>query len=325
MNGGSAFTLIARRRATCAIALLAACLPPAASTASADHARPRYELRIDLTGSVHALGSDDLFVSGPAEERLEALGVDALPVLDRALRQEPADVRAGIVTVLATLNAPRATRLLIRAAGDRDPAVRAPAFLALAARPEAGARDAVAHGLRDQNAAARRAAAAACSQACTTAEALQRLVEIAIGDAEAATAQASLDTIMHGDASRAALARQQIERQAAPQLASADATPTGRFNAALLVAIGGNRDAVPMLAIALQQAPLGDATRAARALANVADPASVAALATAARPELRPAACASLLRLRDAQVAGSGDALRECPRPSAKPATGATP
>jgi hypothetical protein len=131
---------------------------------------------------------------------------------------------------------------------------------------------------------------------------------------------------VHGDAQRADVARQQIARQALPQWSRADAPPAERFNAALLVAIGGNHDTVPMLAVALQQAPLDDATRAARALSNVADPAAVAALATAAaRPQVRPAACAALQRLHDAQVAGSADALRQCPSAAATPATGATP
>ncbi|MEO8605642.1 MAG: HEAT repeat domain-containing protein, partial [bacterium] len=122
------------RRCAAHIAALAAVISVTLSAnAAADQGR--YTVRIDVTDSVHALGSDDLFVSGPAADQLAALGPPVLPVLQRALKAEPAAVREGIVGVLVEIPGDDATVLLVRAARDPDARVREPALSGLATRP----------------------------------------------------------------------------------------------------------------------------------------------------------------------------------------------
>ena len=57
----------------------------------------RYRVTIDLGPSIRALGSEDLFESGPAEDRIVALGPEALPALEAALGDESLAVRVGVV------------------------------------------------------------------------------------------------------------------------------------------------------------------------------------------------------------------------------------
>src|SRR4029450_12902290 len=61
-----------------------------------------YEVRIDVTEDVRALGSEDAFEWEPAADRLSALGAAAWPVLLRALETESPAGREGIVGVLAS-------------------------------------------------------------------------------------------------------------------------------------------------------------------------------------------------------------------------------
>ena len=299
-------------------AITALVLSLLAVVAAADARASDYVLRIDLGPDVAALGSDDLAVSGPAADRLAALAPAVLPLLDTALRREDPAVRLGVVGVLQQVPGDAAVALLVRAAADRDAAVRAEALLALGLRGETAGRAVVEGALADPDARARRAAAAACHALCASPEALAALVDLAVRDAEAPVAQRSLASLLaNGDAARVAAARAAVERRALPVLAATDVGERERFNAALVVAESGRREAVPVLAaVVVADGPPGPGTQAALALGAVADPQAVAALTPAAaspQPALRIAACASLRRLQQQAVAGADAALAGCP------------
>ena len=98
---------------------LAALLALTAACGRSESEHP-YRATIDLTAEIHALGSDDLFESDPAEAKIVALGSVALPALGSALEREPPAVRVGVVGALARLHTPDTAPLLVGAA--RDPA-----------------------------------------------------------------------------------------------------------------------------------------------------------------------------------------------------------
>jgi len=85
----------------------------------------RYRVTIDLGPSIRALGADDLFESGPAEDRIVAIGPAALPALEAALDDESPAVRVGVVGVLNLLAVPARVPLLMKAATDSAEDVRA--------------------------------------------------------------------------------------------------------------------------------------------------------------------------------------------------------
>ena len=285
----------------------------------ADASDSPYVIRLDLRADIRALGSDDMFVSEPAADHLTALGTIALPALAAALRREPPATRVGVVGVLQQIEGEQATQLLIEAADDREPAVRADALLALGLRRDAAGAAVVERHLRDPDRKARRSAALACNAVCASPAALARLVEIAMHDSEAVSAQQSLRSIA-SDANRAATARAAIEQQALPVLAAADADPLLRANAAITAAIAGRREAVPALLEATVREPKpGMRSLAVLALGGVPDPDAVTALAQIAQGgegAPRDDACAALAQLRARGVEGAA-AASACPTPSA--------
>jgi HEAT repeat protein len=275
-----------------------------------------YGLRIDLTADIRNLGADDLFVSEPAADHLVGLGPAVVPVLATALRREPPATRVGIVGVLQQIEGDGATRLLIEATDDPEAQVRADALLALGLRKDLAGGAAVERHLDDPQARVRRSAALACNSVCRSPAALARLVTIALRDSEATAAQQSLRSIVtSGGPATAAAARAAIEAQALPLLAATDGDPSLRINAALVAALAGRREAVPVLAAAAAQPQPVLRMNAVLALGTVPEPDAVAALAPLARGDddsLRKAACISLSQLRDDGVAGAAQAGAAC-------------
>src|SRR5262249_35702989 len=158
---------------------------------------------IDLAPEIHALGSDDLFESDPAEAKIVGLGSAALPALGAALEREPPAVRVGVVGALARLHTPDTPPLLVAAARDPADDVRAAATAALTGLGEAAGREAVEAALDDPSARVRLYAARACAALCSSPPGLARLVEIALDDEGFATtnwARASLRQLLGRDA-----------------------------------------------------------------------------------------------------------------------------
>ncbi len=293
-----------------------------ALTSTADGAADRftatYVVQIDLREDIVALGSDDLFVSGPAADRLIALGPLALPALATALRREGPATRQGIVEVLQQVDSAEGTRLLVETAADDDPDVRANALLALGLHGDAAGRAAVEAHLSDPDARARRAAALACHSVCISPVALERLTAMGLHGRAVEESQRSLRTILlGGDAARSSTARAAIEAVALPVLAASDPDAAARTNAALLLGLAGHREAVPILAAVIAKPPRpGVAAHAALALGTVRDASAVAALAPYAASDttgLRAPACSSLRHLRDQNVATAAAAAAPCP------------
>jgi hypothetical protein len=181
-------------RLRCAAALactlaLAAAAPLA--RAAEDPDEPRYEVCLDVTADVRALGSDDAFVWEPASERLAALGPAAWPALLGALDREGPAVREAIVGILASgteADAVVRERLGRVARNDPEAEVRAVAVPALRKLAGAGSRDVVVAALDDPSPAVRRKAITACTGLCTDDAALARLVALALGDEPLANA-----------------------------------------------------------------------------------------------------------------------------------------
>ena len=298
------------------IALLLASALGAAPTGAADDPSP-YIIRLDLSGDIRDLGSDDPFVADPAADHLVALGTVALPALAAALSREPPATRAAVVEVLQEIAGKQSTALLVTAVGDADPTVRAEALLALGLRGARSAQAVVEEHLGDPDPTAQRAAILACHSVCASPAALDRLTELALRGPQAQPAQQSLRSIVTGrDAARTTMARSAIERLALPVLTQDTADPAERANAALLAALIGRREAVPVLARLSTQAPT-TATRVAAimALGGVADPSAVAALTPLLQSNdknLRESACAALAQLRTAKVEGAARAAEPC-------------
>lgn len=154
-------------------------------------AAAEYEVCLDVTPDIRALGSDDLFDSEPAADRLSALGPAGWPALVRALEREGPAVREAVVGILASSASPDdlVKQGVVRAArNDAEPDVRAAAVSAL--RKIAGKQgyDVVIAALGDPSPVVRRQAIIACSGLCTDDVALARLVGLALADEPLANA-----------------------------------------------------------------------------------------------------------------------------------------
>lgn len=169
-----------RRQRTAALACALSAALAARSAVAGE-----YEVCVDVTSDVRALGSDDAFVWEPARDRLSALGPAAFPALLRALEHEGPAVREAIVGVFA--DAPQtddAVRRGVARAARKDPeaAVRAVAVPALRKIAGADSRDVVVAALGDPDPAVRRKAITACTKLCTDDAALAALVALALDD-----------------------------------------------------------------------------------------------------------------------------------------------
>ena len=163
--------------------LLACTLSAAIAAGSA--VAGEYEVCVDVTADVRALGSDDAFVQEPARDRLSALGPAAFPALLRALENEGPAVREAIVGIFA--DAPQTDESVRRgvaraALKDPEAGVRAVAVPALRRIAGADSRDVVVAALGDPDPAVRRKATTACTKLCTDDAALAALVALALDD-----------------------------------------------------------------------------------------------------------------------------------------------
>lgn len=296
------------------VALLSASVAGLA-TAAAAAAEDPYRVCIDVAPDIRQLASDDLFESGPASDRLVALGAPALPALDAALQREPAAVRIAVVGVLREMAIAEVVPLLLRSAGDTDEGVRREAILGLATLGAAAGTPLVEAALSDPVPAVRRAALVACGALCQSPAAFAALVTAATDGGDMAAYQTATQVIREGGEARAALVRRAIEARAVPRIGDERAPPADRLRAAALLAAAGDARAVPVIR-ALSLAPQAPPFRfyAILALAGVPTPDTVAALRELAQDAaLRPAACNVLGALAAKQVDGAGAAQAGCP------------
>jgi hypothetical protein len=150
-----------------------------------------YEVCLDVTADVRALGSDDAFESEPAANRLSALGPAAWPALLRALEHEGPAAREAVIGILAsTTESDEAVRQALARVARTDPeaAVRAVAVRALRKLAGTQSEDVVVAALGDPSPAVRRKATTACTDLCRDDAALARLVALALTDEPASNA-----------------------------------------------------------------------------------------------------------------------------------------
>jgi HEAT repeat protein len=218
--------------------------PPPPSPASP------YAVALDMTSTVKDLSSDDDGVADAAVDTLVAQGPAALAVLTAVLEHEPPEAREKAIEALRQLKLPESVPILMKAlAHDDDADVRYDSALLLAELGDPRAREPVEAALRDPTWDVRLGAARACAKLCTSPEAVDRLVWMAIYDEPVQSgiwARSSLVKMMQtpaGDSGAAELAarvRAAIDKSARPVLAGGgDLEP--RVRAALLVSDLGDR------------------------------------------------------------------------------------
>jgi HEAT repeat protein len=307
--------LSARYALPMAVAFLACACSPARAPA------PNYSVTVDLTESIHALGSDDLEVSEPAAQRIESVGAAALPVLERVLRNEDAAIRARAAEIAGAIGEPAAVPMLIRAASDPEAAVRAQAVLALGSLKDERGRATIEAALGDGDANVRRAAADACATLCRSHAAFARLAEMALREqpiGRTLIPRQSLKVALQGD--RAEIARAAVLEAVEPALSPAgDAALRGRA-ALLLVDLGDPRAPKALADAARSNVDVTLRAQVVLALGVAGDETAVPVLRDALErdaPVPRPIVCRSLHDLARRGVRGAEEAQRSCPEPSA--------
>jgi HEAT repeat protein len=282
-----------------------------------------YSVTLDVGPWIEALGSDDLFESEPALDRLVALGPAAIAPLEAALEREGPAVRAGAVNTLGQIALPECVPPLIRAARDPDQEVRAEALTTLGRLGDERAREAVESALHDPAPVVVQAAAAACGVLCRSPAALRRLVEVALSSettAGALAARNGIRVILAGSDTDQNAALREVLIELAVPLLQADAPAMQRARAALLAADAGDSRAIPWLveAVKMEEAPLLR-LQAVLTLGSMADPAAVNALLQVTRAEsgaLAAAACQALGQLAKREVRGASRAFETCREPA---------
>lgn len=242
---------------------------------------PARSVTVDLSADIAALGSDDLFESEPALDRIVAIGEPTVPVLADAFETEPPAVRAGIVEALKRIGGSEATDVLLIAGHDRDTQVRYDAVLVLGDLDDPRGREPIETALDDLEPRIRLAGVAACARLCSSQSALERLVDMAIRD-----------DLPIGIAARASLVRMlaseeraRSERAGAAIRAGAVGVIDGedvlahRTRAALLLADIGDERAAPVLIDAVGELDSPHLrTRAVYALGDVGDASAIPAV-----------------------------------------------
>jgi HEAT repeat protein len=270
---------------------------------------------IDLTDPIRNLGSDDLDVSEAAADLIATVGLAALPALDRAVSVESAAIRARAVEVAASVGERKAVTLLLRAASDAAPAVRAEALLGLGSIDDELGRRPVESALADSSIDVRRAAAVACATLCRSPSAFEQLTQLTLGEETTArmlVPRQSLRIALQGEGAGAA--RAAILSGAEPAL-SPSSSPPQRARAALLLADAGDPRASDLLAVALRS-DVDEAlrTQAVVALGATGDAGAVDVLRETldAGTVSRPVVCRSLQDLAARGIQGAATLPAGC-------------
>jgi HEAT repeat protein len=277
--------------------------------------RGDYRVVTDIGPSIRALDSEDLDEHDAAVARIAALGPDAMPALDRALRTEPPGVRIGVVEAAEQIESAAALRLLMGAAAtDESPQVRYEAIRALGLRGDRAAQSVVEAALGATDPTVRLAAAGACPALCRSATALSRLVDLALADQPLANAIAARAAIVRmladsDEARRTALRAAVASRT--PAAMAADFADERRVRAALLDSDLGDPSGLEILAAAARAdgAPPLLRLHAVYALGTIGDARAVTPLAALdGDPAVGEYAWDALARLAGRGVAGAAEA-----------------
>jgi HEAT repeat protein len=269
-----------------------------------------YRVEIDLGPSIAALASDDLDVSSPAEDRVVALGDDAVPALRAALEREGPPVRLAVVEALALMGGESVADVLVRTMRtDPSEQVRAEAAFALRQFRTPSLDEALGAALRDPGAGVRRQAATACGAVCRTPANVQALAALALGDPESQVwwaARAALVRLRSRDDGALEAAVDSSVQAVAPAALAGEKAARAARAALLLADVGDARGAVVLVGLAAGPGDVTMRQQAVIALGAVGDASATPVLEAAAEvPQLKVLATLALARLRSRGVAES--------------------
>lgn len=278
---------------------------------------------MQLSQQLKDLGSRNDAVAVAAIDALVAQGPAALDVVTPVLEQGSETARENALEVLKELELRESVPLLIKVLGkDDDADVRYETAILLGQLGDPRARDAIEATLRDREWTARTGAARACATLCTSPEAVDRLVWMAISDQPVQTgiwARSSLVKMLKRSAAAPAPAdlpgqvRAAIERAAKPAASGTGSLET-RVRAALLLSDIGDTSGLPALREAVAQQGLDAKVMPYPlfVLGQIGDASDVPALSVAlgnARPEVSVFAYDALRRLAARNQAGAAEAM----------------
>jgi HEAT repeat protein len=280
-------------------------------------------LEIQLSRQIKDLGSGNDAVAVEAIEALVAQGPAALDVVAVVLEQGPETARENALEVLKELELPESVPILVKVLGkDDDPDVRYETAILLGELADPRATGVIEATLRDREWTARTGAARACATLCTSPEAVDRLVWMAIFDQPVQPgiwARSSLVKMLQkksavpSPADMPRLIRAAIEREAKPAAGGNGPLET-RVRAALLLSDIGDTSGLP----ALREAVAGQSLDAKVmpyplfVLGQIGDASDVPALSSAlgnARPEVSAFAYDALRRLAARNQPGAAEAM----------------
>lgn len=223
----------------------------AACDRGSDAPAPQYVAQTDLTATIAQLGAEEQTDVDEAIERLGGLGDAAVPALETAIAHEKKPIALAAIEALGNVESPRADAALAAVAtkpGDDE--VRATAVLHLGQGQRPAARPVLEAALRDASPMVRQTAAFACGPLCTSPDAVDRLVDLALGevpDAELGRIRSTLVRIATGpDQAAAARVRDVVGRRTTAMRAPEESLER-RTRAALIAADVGATDAEPVL------------------------------------------------------------------------------
>lgn len=276
-----------------------------------------------LSGPLKGLASKNDAVAVEAIDALVAQGPAALDVVAAVLEQGPETARENALEVLKELELPDSVPILVKVLGkDDDPEVRYETAILLGQLADPRATDVIESTLRDHDWTVRTGAARACATLCTSPEAVDRLVWIAIFDEHVQSgiwARSSLVKMLRRKPANPAPAdlpgrvRAAIERDAKPA-AAGNAPLETRVRAALLLSDVGDTSGIPALREAAAQQSLDPRVLPfpLYVLGQIGDASDVPAVSSAlgnARPEVSAFAYDALRRLAARNQAGAADAM----------------
>ena len=274
-----------------------------------------------LSGPVKNLASKNEAVAVEAIEALVAQGPAALDAVTPVLEQGSETARENALEVLKELELPESVPLLIKVLGrDADPDVRYETAILLGQLADPRATGVIEATLRDKEWTARTGAARACATLCTSPEAVDRLVWMAINDQPVQPgiwARSSLVKMLKKKSAAPAdlpgQVRAAIERTAKPAAGGNGPLET-RVRAALLLSDVGDTSGIPALREAVAQQGLDAKVMPYPlfVLGQIGDASDVPALSSALgnpRPEVSAFAYDALRRLAARNQAGAAEAM----------------
>jgi HEAT repeat protein len=288
-----------------------------------------YVVQTDLAPAIKLLGAEEQADADEAVERLAGNGDAAVPALEAAVAHESHAIALGAIEALGQIGTPRADAALIAIAkGQTDEELRATALLKLGEGGRPDARPVLEAALSEKSDMVRRTAAYACGGLCTSLPAIDRLVELGLGDipdAELGRLRITLTQLLASPEQSAAIhVREAIQHQTFKILRE-DGPLDLRARAALIAGDAGSNDVEPVLVtVARDSKSVMLRLAAIQWLGKHGTAAAVPVVTEALQDRTTAATAALALRALAAQgVVEAGEAIRQMPgQPTQRPSGG---